>query len=233
MKQRFSHITDWVFDLDNTLYPSHCNLFAQMDIRITHYVMRIIGKDFEEARKWQKHYYREYGTTLRGLMDEHDIDPQHYLDDVHDIDYSAILPNEELGDLIKALPGRKHIFTNGDVPHAERTLAALGIANSFDAIFDITHADFVPKPEAEPYDKFLKSHDIDPNSAAMFEDMPRNLEIPKQKGMSTVLLVAAEKESSPREVWELDGKNSVHIDFVSDDLNQFISGVLDIFTPVE
>lgn len=233
MKQRFSHISDWVFDLDNTLYPSHCDLFAQMDIRITHYVMRVIDKDFDEARKWQKHYYREYGTTLRGLMDEHDIDPQHYLDDVHDIDYSSIRPNEELGDLIGALPGRKHIFTNGDVPHAERTLAALGIKNNFDGIFDITHADFVPKPEAAPYDKFLASHEIDPKFAAMFEDMPRNLEIPKQKGMSTVLLVAAEQESSPREIWELDGKNDDHIDFVSDDLNQFISGILDVLAPVE
>ncbi len=227
MKQTFSHISDWVFDLDNTLYPSHCNLFAQMDIRITDYVMRVIDKDFDEARKWQKHYYREYGTTLRGLMDEHDINPQHYLDDVHDIDYSSILPNEELGILIQALPGRKHIFTNGDVPHAERTLAALGIENGFDGIFDTTHADFVPKPEPEPYNKFLKSHNIDPKSAAMFEDMPRNLKIPKQKGMSTVLLVAAEQESSLREVWELDGKNGSHIDFVSNNLNEFISEILD------
>jgi len=227
MRQTFSHISDWVFDLDNTLYPSHCNLFAQMDQRITNYVMRVIDKDFDEARKWQKHYYREYGTTLRGLMDEHDVDPQHYLDDVHDIDYSSISRNEELGNLIQALPGRKHIFTNGDVPHAQRTLAALGIENTFDEIFDITHAGFVPKPEPEPYDKFLKSHDIDPKFAAMFEDMPRNLEIPKKKGMSTVLLVAAEQESSPRENWELDGKNSSHIDFVSDDLNLFISGILE------
>ncbi len=228
MKQTFSHISDWVFDLDNTLYPSHCNLFAQMDVRITHYVMQVIDKEFDEARKWQKHYYREYGTTLRGLMSEHGVDPQHYLDDVHDIDYSSIPANRELGKLIEALPGRKHIFTNGDVPHAERTLAALEIEESFDRIFDITHADFVPKPERGPYDTFLENHDINPKSAAMFEDLPRNLEVPKEMGMSTVLVVAAEKEANPREGWELDGKHDEHIDFVSDNLNHFISEIVEM-----
>ncbi len=228
MKTSFSHITDWVFDLDNTLYPSHCNLFVQMDKRITQYVMRVTNKEFDEARKWQKHYYREYGTTLRGLMSEHNIDAQDYLRDVHNIDYSSIPPNPKLGELIKTLPGRKHIFTNGDVPHAQRTLEALGIEGMFDEIFDIAHADFIPKPDPAPYDKFLKHHDINPKTAAMFEDMPRNLEVPKKLGMSTVLLIARDKEETPREIWELDGHDSEYIDHVSDDLNQFLSDIIKI-----
>jgi putative hydrolase of the HAD superfamily len=227
MKASFSHIQDWVFDLDNTLYPSHCDLFTQMDERITHYVMRVIDKEFDEARIRQKEYYRDYGTTLRGLMSEHDIDPHDYLNDVHDIDYSAIPPNPELGELIGALPGRKHIFTNGDVAHAERTLAALEIEGRFDRIFDIAHADFVPKPEPGPYDKFLAEHGIDPNNSAMFEDMPRNLEVPKSLGMSTILVIAQIGNDGPREHWELDGMDGEHIDHVSDDLNQFISGIIE------
>jgi len=228
MNASFSHITDWVFDLDNTLYPSHCNLFVQMDKRITNYVMRVTNNEFDEARKWQKHYYREYGTTLRGLMSEHGIDPHHYLRDVHNIDYSSIPPNPQLGELVSALPGRKHIFTNGDVPHAERTLQALGIEGMFDEIFDIAHADFVPKPDPAPYDKFLKTHAIDPNYAAMFEDMPRNLEVPKNLGMSTVLVVARDEGEVPREIWELDGHDSEFIDHVSDDLNGFLSDVIEV-----
>lgn len=228
MNASFSHVTDWVFDLDNTLYPSHCNLFVQMDKRITNYVMRVTNKEFDEARKWQKHYYREYGTTLRGLMSEHGIDPHHYLSDVHDIDYSSIPANPQLGGLISSLPGRKHIFTNGDVPHAERTLQALGIEGMFDEIFDIAHADFVPKPDPAPYDKFLKTHAIDPKYAAMFEDMPRNLEVPKNLGMSTVLVVARDEGEVPREVWELDGHDSEYIDHVSDDLNGFLTDVVQV-----
>ncbi|MCF6322670.1 MAG: pyrimidine 5'-nucleotidase [Rhizobiaceae bacterium] len=219
-------MTDWVFDLDNTLYPGHCNLFVQVDKRITHYVMRVTSKDFDEARLWQKHYYREYGTTLRGLMDEHGVDPRHYMEDVHDIDYSAISPNPELGELITALPGRKHIFTNGDVSHAQRTLTALDIEGRFDKIFDIAHADFVPKPDRVPYDKFLRDHEIDPNFAVMFEDMPRNLEVPKILGMTTVLLVEGEGQESQRENWETEGKEASHIDYVSDDINSIIKQIL-------
>lgn len=226
MKKSFSHVCEWVFDLDNTLYPSHCDLFVQMDKRITDYVMRVTGKEYDEAYKEQKLYYREHGTTLRGLMNVHGIDPHDYLNDVHDIDYSPVAPNPQLGKLIKALPGRKHIFTNGDVPHVERTLAALQIEDVFDEVFDITHAEFEPKPEPGPYDKFLRSHKIDPTRAAMFEDMARNLEVPKALGMATVLLVPQADEVSSRQAWEHHGRDADHIDHVSDDLNGFISRII-------
>ena len=136
-----------------------------------------------------------------------------------------------MGELIAQLPGRKHIFTNGDVPHAERTIAALEIEGRFDRIFDIADADFVPKPERRPYDKFLADHAIDPKFSAMFEDMPRNLEVPKMLGMSTILVVAQNgsehSTDHPREKWELDGMDGEHIDHVSDNLNEFISAIVE------
>ena len=229
----FGGITEWVFDLDNTLYPRHCDLFAQIDWKMTDYVADLLDLPKDDARKLQKDMYREYGTTLRGLMVRYEIDPHDFLDKVHDIDYSPVLPNPVLGEMIAALPGRKHIFTNGDVPHARRTTDRLGISDHFESWFDIVASDLVPKPAEAPYRTFLKTHDVEPLKAVMFEDMPRNLEIPKQKGMSTVLLVAAEEESSRREVWELDGKNSAHIDFISDNLNQFITGILDTLASSE
>ena len=228
MKATFSPITQWIFDLDNTLYPSHCNLFVQMDKRITQYVMRVTGKEFDAAYREQKIYYRDHGTTLRGLMNVHGIDPHDYLNDVHDIDYSSIPPNPQLGDLLEKLPGRKLIFTNGDVAHAKRTLAALQIEEAFDEIFDIAHADFVPKPERAPYDMFLQRHKVDPKRAVMFEDMARNLEVPKEMGMATVLLVPQENEKSPRQDWEHHGRDGQHIDFVSDDINAFITRIVDV-----
>ncbi len=228
MRKMFSHVNEWVFDLDNTLYPSHCNLFVQMDRRITNYVMRVTGKGFEEAYKEQKLYYRDHGTTLRGLMSVHGVDPLDYLNDVHDIDYSPLSPNPELGELISSLPGRKHIFTNGDVPHVERTLKALQIEGVFEQIFDITAAEFIPKPEPAPYDKFLKQHDINPARAAMFEDMARNLEVPKARGMSTVLLVPPRDKKTPRQAWEHLGSDAPYIDHVGDNLNEILKNIIEV-----
>lgn len=228
MRKSFSHVTDWVFDLDNTLYPSSCDLFVQMDKRITQYVMQVTGKDHDEAYKEQKLYYREHGTTLRGLMSVHGVDPQDYLNSVHDIDYSPVKPNRELGDLIKSLPGRKHIFTNGDIPHVERTIAALEFGNIFNNVFGIVEANFVPKPERGPYVDFLERHDVDPKSSAMFEDMARNLKVPKALGMSTVLLVPAADEKSERQAWEHQGQDAEYVDHVSDDLNGFVERILKV-----
>ncbi|MEM1318032.1 MAG: pyrimidine 5'-nucleotidase, partial [Pseudomonadota bacterium] len=137
LRAAFGGIDEWVFDLDNTLYPRHSDLFAQIDWKMTDYVAELLGSDKESARKLQKELYREYGTTLRGLMERYDIDPHDFLHKVHDIDYSPVDPNPALGELIAALPGRKHIFTNGDVPHAERTMERLGITQHFHRIFDI------------------------------------------------------------------------------------------------
>jgi putative hydrolase of the HAD superfamily len=225
-KPGFHHVTDWVFDLDNTLYPRHYDLFSQIDWRMTGYVARMTGLSLEDARLLQKRLYREHGTTLAGLMAEFKIDPHAYLADVHDIDYSIIPPHPGLGQAIAALPGRKHIFTNGDIRHAMNTLTALGFPKHFDAMFDIVAAGFEPKPKAIAYERFLASHAIAPASAAMFEDMPRNLEVPKQLGMVTVLIVPFADKPHTAEAWEIAGQDEPHIDHVADDIEKFLVEVL-------
>lgn len=221
----FDRIRDWVFDLDNTLYPHHVNLFAQIDRNMTTYVQELLQLEPEEARVLQKRYYHEHGTTLQGLMLHYGIDPDSFLERAHAIDYSALLPNPELGEAIKALPGRKFIFTNGSVPHAEAAARALGILDHFDDIFDIVAADYVPKPAGATYDKFASLHRVDTRNAAMFEDLPRNLQVPKTLGMRTVLLVPRNLDTVLMERWEKLSDEDDHIDYVTDDLAGFLGGL--------
>jgi putative hydrolase of the HAD superfamily len=222
---RFSHVTDWVFDLDNTLYPHHSNLFSQIDVKMTAYVSELLQLPREEARKLQKELYLEYGTTLNGLMERHAIDPDDFLNKVHDIDYSWLSPNPALGDAIRALPGRKFIFTNGDRGHAERTARQLGILDHFDDIFDIVAAGLTPKPAPKTYDRFLALHGIAGPNAVMFEDLARNLIVPKTLGMTTVLIVPHNFEPTFSEIWERDPKFDDAVDFVTDDLAAFLSAL--------
>lgn len=219
---RFAHVTEWVFDLDNTLYPHHTNLFAQIDIRMTSYVSELLQLPREEARKLQKELYKKYGTTMRGLMELHGIDPDDFLEKAHDIDYSWLMPDPELGKAIEALPGRKFIFTNGSRQHAENTARQLGILEHFDEIFDVVAADMVPKPARETYDKFMGLHRVDAQHAVMFEDLARNLIVPKALGMTTVLIVPRNFEPTFSEIWERDGENGDDVDYVTDDLAQFL-----------
>ncbi len=223
---RFDHVTDWVFDLDNTLYPHHANLFAQIDERMTDYIARLLSLPRGEARTVQKEFYHDYGTTLAGLMDRYGIDPDDFLEKVHDIDYSWLDPDPELGAAIKSLPGRKFIFTNGDRGHAERTARQLGIIDHFDDIFDIVAAGLVPKPAQETYDKFLALHRVAGPNAAMFEDLARNLTVPKALGMTTVLIVPRNFEPSFSEIWERDAESDDAVDFVTDDLKSFLSALI-------
>lgn len=225
--QDFADITAWVFDLDNTLYPRHTDLFSQIDRKMTAYVQNLLNLPREEAREVQKDYYRDYGTTLNGLMKMHGIDPNDFLEKVHDIDYSWIEPHPELGEAIRTLPGRKFIFTNGDVAHAERTATALGILDHFDEIFDILAADLTPKPAEETYNRFVSLHGIDGSSAAMFEDLPRNLTVPKSLGMRTVLIVPHNMDVALGETWEEEGRDGEHIDYVTDDLAGFLRTYID------
>jgi putative hydrolase of the HAD superfamily len=219
---RFAGITEWVFDLDNTLYPHHTNLFAQIDVKMTAYVSELLQLPRDEARVIQKELYKEYGTTLNGLMHRHGIDPDDFLQKVHDIDYSWVAADPALGDEIKALPGRKFIFTNGDRGHAERTARQLGILDHFEDIFDIVAAGLVPKPARETYDKFAALHRITGPKAAMFEDLARNLAAPKALGMTTVLIVPSNFEPTFSEIWESDPDEADDVDFVTDDLAGFL-----------
>ena len=176
----------FVFDLDNTLYPSENNLFSQVDVKIGAYVQQFLDLGPEDARKVQKGYLLEHGTTLKGLMANHNIDPQHYLDAVHDIDMSPLQENARLREALLNLKGRRIIFTNADTAYAERVLDRIGIADLFEDIFDIHRADLEPKPAPHIYDDFLKEFSVNPERAMMFEDMARNLIPAHARGMATV-----------------------------------------------
>ncbi len=176
----------WVFDLDNTLYPASTNLFAHMDVKMGEYVARVEGVDAVTARIIQKRYFYDHGTTLAGLMANHSIDPDHFLDYVHDIDLSGVMPDAELIAAIGKLPGRKLVFTNADAVYGQRVLDRLGLGTAFEAIFDIRDAGYLPKPDLAAYHQFCGNHDVDPTTAIMVEDMARNLVPAKQLGMATV-----------------------------------------------
>ena len=223
----FDGIRDWVFDLDNTLYPHHSDLFSQIDIKMTSYVSSLLQLPREEARKVQKDFYLRYGTTLAGLIEHHKIDPDDFLEKVHDIDYTWLDPDPALGKLIKQLPGRKLIFTNGNRGHAERAARQLGILEHFDDIFDIVAADLVPKPARETYDKFASLHRVDCENAVMFEDLSRTLVVPKALGMKTVLIVPHNFQPAFAEHWENDPDDAAHVDYVTDDLKAFLKAALE------
>jgi putative hydrolase of the HAD superfamily len=220
------HVTDWVFDLDNTLYPRSCNLFAQIDIRITHYVMDVTQLDFEAARRLQKSYYRDFGTTLNGLMQRHQIDPDHFLNTVHAIDYSPVDPHPALIAAIKALPGRKFILTNGDTGHARSVLDRLGGNELFEQVHDIRAMTYVPKPHRQAYDGFFQQYGIDPTRAVMFDDLEKNLVVPHEVGMATVQVVAGPGFIHEQvESWELERSAGPHVHHITDDLAQFLRGL--------
>jgi putative hydrolase of the HAD superfamily len=218
----FEHIGTWVFDLDNTLYPHHVNLWQQVDARIGEFVGHYLSVPPEEARRIQKDYYRRYGTTMRGMMTEHGISADDFLAYVHQIDHSPLEPNPAMGAAIAKLPGRKLILTNGSTDHADAVLARLGFRAHFEAIFDIIAAELEPKPAPQTYQKFLGLHGVDPATSAMFEDLARNLAVPHQLGMTTVLVVPDGTREVVREDWELEGRDATHVDYVTDDLTGFL-----------
>lgn len=219
----FAHIDTWIFDLDNTLYPASCRLFDQIDVRIGAFVSNLLGIDEAEARRIQKAYFYKYGTTLRGLMSEHQIVPDDFLDYVHDIDHSPVPPNQALDDALHALPGRKLIFTNGTVSHAGKVLARIGVTHHFGDIFDIVHSGYIPKPAIGPYRKFIAETGIDPTSSAMFEDIARNLEAPHELGMTTVLVTSPDNKDAQHLNALHGGAGEKHVHHVTDDLAAFLA----------
>ena len=184
----FAATAVWIFDLDNTLYPAECDLFAQVDQRMGEFIARYLGVPFDYARHLQKTYYRQYGTTLAGMMRIHKMDPKPFLDYVHDIDLAPVPEHPELAAAIGRLPGRKLIFTAGSRRHAERVAGKLGVLHLFEDIIDIVASEYVTKDRPEPFASLVASHAVDPTRAAMFEDMPHNLEVPHRLGMTTVLV---------------------------------------------
>src|ERR1700686_5386610 len=221
----FTGIDTWVFDLDNTLYPHHVNLWQQVDVRIGEFVSAWLKVSPQESRAIQKDYYRRYGTTMRGMMTEHGVHADDFLAYVHQIDHSPLQPNPAMGAAIAKLPGRKLILTNGSTDHADKVLQRLGLATHFEAVFDIIAAELEPKPAPQTYQKFLRLHGVNPERSAMFEDLARNLGVPHQLGMTTVLVVPDGTREVVREDWELEGRGAAHVDHVTDDLTGFLEGL--------
>lgn len=184
----FTHVDTWVFDLDNTLYPPEARLFDQIERLMAGYVMRELKVDEATAHRMRREYWKTHGTTLAGLMREHDVDPLPFLDEVHQLDLSGLQAAPELRAAITALPGRKVIYTNGSRDHGHKVSEARGLAGVFDAIYGVEDADFVPKPDHAAFDMVFKADNLSPTSAAMFEDDIRNLAVPHGLGMKTVLV---------------------------------------------
>jgi putative hydrolase of the HAD superfamily len=221
----FSHVETWVFDLDNTLYPHHVNLWQQVDERIRDYIANFLQITQDEAFRLQKDYYKRYGTSMRGLMTEHGMKPDDFLDFVHQVDHSPLEPNPALGAAIEKLPGRKLILTNGTRRHADAVLERLGLEKQFDDVFDIIAAELEPKPSSLTYDRFLAAHGVDPGKSAMFEDLARNLAVPHALGMTTILVVPERTREVFREDWELEGRDAPHVDHVTDNLVGFLKKI--------
>jgi putative hydrolase of the HAD superfamily len=222
IQQRFTHVDTWVFDLDNTLYPASSDLWPKIDARITLFMCQLFGLDGMSSRALQKYYYERYGTTLRGLMEEHEITADEFLEFVHDIDRSSLIPNHSLATAITALPGRKLILTNGSREHALRTAEQLGLDKMFEDVFDIVAGDLVPKPNPQAYERFFEKHGVDPAAAAMFEDIERNLVVPHARGMRTTLVVPKPGQRDHRDPWEVAKERPRHVDYVTDDLEGFL-----------
>ena len=217
MLARLASIRNWIFDLDNTLYPHDARLFEQVDRRITAYVARRLEVSLDEALRVQKKYFHTRGTTLSGLMAEHGVDPYEYLADVHDIEMDVLEENAPLAAAIARLPGRKLVFTNADAPYARRILSRLGLAESFEAIHDVHALDYRPKPEPFAYAHLCDAYGIDPAESLFADDMARNLTPAKAIGMTT-LWVDNGSEQGPEAA-------RGHIDFSTRDITRWLHDI--------
>jgi putative hydrolase of the HAD superfamily len=217
MPPALAHIDAWVFDLDNTLYPASCDLFGQIDRRMTAYVERLTGLPRDEAFQLQKRLYREHGTTLSGLMHHQGIDPHAFLADVHAVEMDVLREDRRLVDAIARLPGRKLVFTNGDTPYAAAVLARLGLGGAFEKIHDIHACAYQPKPMAAAYASMVDAFGIDPATALFADDLQRNLAPAKAIGMTTLWV---DNGSEPQ------GGPGPHIDFTTDDLGRWLADTM-------
>lgn len=221
-KRDFTNVNVWIFDLDNTLYPADCNLFAQVDLRMGTFISERLGVPYAQARHLQKSYYRQFGTTLSGLMQIHKMEPTDFLEYVHDIDLSVVPEHPELAAAIERLPGRKLIYTNGSERHGQRVAEKLGVLHLFEDVCAIEHCDYVPKPEREAFDRMVGRHNVNGQHAAMFEDMPHNLEVPHDMGMTTVLVHSTYMDHPAQKAMVNWTTAPDHVHHMTNDLCQFL-----------
>ncbi|TPG20916.1 pyrimidine 5'-nucleotidase [Sphingomonas koreensis] len=220
MLARLDPIRNWIFDLDNTLYPASADLFAQVDARIGAYVADRFGVDAAEARRIQKGYFHAHGTTLAGLMAEHGVDPHDYLAAVHDVELDVIESNAPLAAAIARLPGEKYVFTNADAAYAGRVLDRLGLGESFAGVHDVHACSYVPKPHPDAYAGMCAAFGIEPRKSLFADDMARNLAPAKAIGMTT-LWIDNGSEQSP-------GDDRSFIDFTTGDLTRWLHDQLEM-----
>jgi len=209
----FAHVTEWVFDLDNTLYSPSARLFDLIDERMGAFIMRLLDVDAAAARAVQKQYFHDHGTTMAGLMRHHGVDPEDFLVDVHAIALDRIAPDARLHTGLARLPGRRLVFTNADADYAARVLEARGIADLFDGICDIRVTRYTPKPDPAAYAAMVDHLGIDPARSLFVEDMARNLTPAKALGMTTV--------------WLDNGSESGHRDHLPEHVDFHVNDITD------
>ena len=213
-------ISTWIFDLDNTLYSADSGIFQQVHTLMSKFVSAHLNIDIKKAKELQRKYYRQHGTTLRGLMDNHNVDPDHFLSEVHQLDYSIVGPNFKLNRELKKLKGRKIIYTNANRQHANDILIRLELTNVFDEIFDIKTANYIPKPEASPYEQIISEFNIDPITTIMFDDIAKNLVPAKNIGFASVWIDVGYENFS-----DDIAKSKKYLDYETKDLSLFLDEV--------
>jgi putative hydrolase of the HAD superfamily len=216
----FDHVRDWIFDLDNCLYPASTGLFALIDERMGAYIQRLLNCDAAEARRVQKDHFHTHGTTLAGLMRHHDVDPHHFLEDVHAIPLDCVRPDERLAEALGRLPGRRLVFTNGDAPYARRVLEAIGVHDRFHDLHDIHASSYRPKPDPHGYELLCERFGIDPRHAVLIDDMAQNLKPAKMLGMTTVWVDNGSERGS-------HGADESFIDLSITDVGEWLESILE------
>ena len=214
------NVDTWVFDLDNTLYSADSGIFQQVSELMSKFVSKYLNIDIKEAKKIQRKYYKKHGTTLRGMMDNHGVDPDTFLNEVHQLDYSIVEPDQKLNEELDKLRGKKIIYTNANLQHVNQVLARLELTNMFDYIFDIKMADYIPKPELNPYKQFIDKFNINTSCAIMFDDIAKNLVPAKDLGFTSVWINAGYENFSD------DIANSKDsLDYETKDLSSFLNEI--------
>ena len=213
-------INTWIFDLDNTLYSADSGIFQQVHKLMGEFISNNLNMNLEEAKKLQSKYYKQHGTTLRGLMDNHGVDPDHFLAEVHKLDYSIVGPNKMLNQELDKLKGRKIIYTNANKQHVTDVLEKIKLSNYFDEIFDIKMANYIPKPELKPYEQIIDLFNIEPKSSAMFDDIAKNL-VPAKKVNFTSVWIDAGYENFSDDI----NASKEYLDYSTRDLSLFLKDV--------
>ena len=208
----------WIFDLDNTLYSGKTRVFEQVDKKMSEYISKKLNVSTAEAKEIQKNYFHEYNTTLNGMIKNHKIDADEFLEFVHNIDIDFLKKDLILGEELKKLDGKKIIFTNGPRKHALNVTKRIGIDQYFDDIFDIIDSEFVPKPAIQPYKKLVEKHKIDPKLCGFVEDIARNLKPAYEMGMKTVWI-------ENDEPWAKKYSDSDFINFKTKNLSEFLKQI--------